>query len=156
MRLSDYPAPIIDEEQTRVYTVDRAYQAAFLRHRQFIRTKSQYYARGGASGMTDEFVQVARVELWNREPSRYTPADDTYVRTQLQTAMRHAARDAETQGMIPLAGRFDQQTLDWTHEQAIMDAEETELRWAAVEWQRRAEEVELRAKIEDRRRGQSP
>lgn len=155
MRLRNYPKPIVDEEQRRVYTVDRAYQAAIMRHRQFIRTKSRTYARGGATGMADEFVQVARVELWNREPSRYTEADDAYVRAQLQTAMRHAARDMETQGMIPMAGRFRQQTLDWVHEQAIMDAGEARMQWAAVEWQRRVEDDERRAKLRERAKGEA-
>jgi hypothetical protein len=97
----DIPTPA--PGQTTVYTDQRATQAALARHRRFIDSRARVLADGDAD-LADDLRQLARAELWARDPSRYAPEDDEFVRRFLGNVMRHATRRERNRRRIPVQG----------------------------------------------------
>jgi hypothetical protein len=106
----------VEAEQVTVYGDDEPFAAALERHRKCIRIEARQMCTDD-DGTVDqdlagELVQVAHVNLWAREPSRYTPADDAYVRKTLWGVMRDARNRELGRRRIPLEGRVRDLAMD--------------------------------------------
>ena len=74
-----------------VYTDDAAFTVAFARVRKFVEYRALKVSDGDPD-WADDLVQEARVHLWELDPSRYTAADDAFVRASLWRRMIDCAR----------------------------------------------------------------
>lgn len=77
--------------QFEVYSVGRAYGLAVERMTPMINKVARSLAQGDTQ-LFDDYVQEARIAIWDLDPARFDETDEKYFRRAVVTYMRMAAR----------------------------------------------------------------
>jgi DNA-directed RNA polymerase specialized sigma subunit len=77
--------------QYEVYTIGRAYGLAVERMTPLIEKVARSLAQGN-SQLFEDYVQEARIAIWEMDPSRFDESDERYLRRAVVLYMRMAAR----------------------------------------------------------------
>jgi DNA-directed RNA polymerase specialized sigma subunit len=80
-----------EREQYTVYTIGRAYGLAVARMTPLIEKVARSLAQGD-SQLYEDYVQEARIAIWEIDPSRFDESDERYLRRAVVMYMRLAAR----------------------------------------------------------------
>ena len=80
-----------ERAQYEVYTIGRAYGLAVERMTPLIEKVARSLAQGDDQ-LFEDYVQEARIGIWEMDPSRFDESDERYLRRAVVLYMRLAAR----------------------------------------------------------------